>query len=159
MLIIRKITPEDNARMAVVIRETLIEFDMNKSGTAFSDPTVDNMHKAYSDDDSVYFVVEEDGKVLGGAGIAQLDNFEGKVCELQKMHFSPLTRGRGIGTLMIEKCLKAAKNLGYLQCYLETIPEMKAAQKLYKKQGFNYLDEPMGDTGHHACPVWMLKTF
>ncbi|MBL4887031.1 MAG: GNAT family N-acetyltransferase [Flavobacteriaceae bacterium] len=155
---IREITPKDNAQIAVIIRETLIEFDMNKAGTAFSDPAVESIHKAYSGNDSVYFVVEEDGKILGGAGISQLDNFEEKVCELQKMYFSPLTRGRGIGTLMIEECLKAAKDLGYLQCYLETIPEMKAAQKLSKKQGFNYLDKPMGDTGHHACPVWMLKT-
>ena len=32
-------------------------------------------------------------------------------------------------------------------------------QKLYKKAGFQYLDAPMGNTGHYSCPVWMLKKF
>jgi putative acetyltransferase len=34
---------------------------------------------------------------------------------------------------------------------------MEAAQKLYNKVGFEYLDKPLGNTGHTSCPVWMLK--
>jgi putative acetyltransferase len=34
---------------------------------------------------------------------------------------------------------------------------MLAAQKLYQKVGFTYLDSPIGCTGHTSCPVWMLK--
>jgi putative acetyltransferase len=37
------------------------------------------------------------------------------------------------------------------------MPYMEAAQKLYVKSGFEYLDAPMGDTGHCSCPVWMIK--
>jgi putative acetyltransferase len=37
------------------------------------------------------------------------------------------------------------------------MPFMHAAQKLYTKSGFEYLDAPMGCTGHNSCPVWMLK--
>ena len=38
-----------------------------------------------------------------------------------------------------------------------SMPNMISAQKLYLKKGFEYIDKPMGNTGHTACPVWMLK--
>ena len=57
----------------------------------------------------------------------------------------------------MEKCLQSAKDFGYSKCYLETMPYMEAAQKLYKKVGFDYLCAPMGNTDHKSCPVWMLK--
>jgi putative acetyltransferase len=34
---------------------------------------------------------------------------------------------------------------------------MKAAQKLYLKNDFKYIDGPIGNTGHYSCPVHMLK--
>ncbi len=42
-------------------------------------------------------------------------------------------------------------------CYLETMPYMLDAQELYRKNGFVYINKPMGDTGHYSCPVWMTK--
>jgi putative acetyltransferase len=64
-----------------------------------------------------------------------------------------------LGKALIERCIAAAQRMAYQRCYLETMPNMEAAQSLYKKCGFEYLDKPMGNTGHHACPVWMLLTF
>jgi len=55
--------------------------------------------------------------------------------------------------------MDAARNLGFMGCYLETMPYMEAAQQLYLKNGFKYLEEPLGDTGHIACTVRMLKEF
>jgi putative acetyltransferase len=34
---------------------------------------------------------------------------------------------------------------------------MKAAQKLYLKNGFEYINGPLGNTGHYSCPIYMLK--
>jgi putative acetyltransferase len=68
-----------------------------------------------------------------------------------------VARGLGIGSVMMEKCLQQAGDFGFKKCYLETMPFMHAAQRLYKKTGFEYLTAPMGDTGHNSCPVWMLK--
>lgn len=113
------------------------------------------MFEYYNTDRYAYFVVQEEDRVIGGAGIAQLDNYDGNVCELQKMYFLPEARGRGIGSRMMEICLKTAEDFGYDLCYLETMPYMKAAQKLYQKTGFGYIDGPLGDTGHFSCPVHM----
>ena len=156
-LIIREIQPADNAEIAQVIRAVLIEHNVPKVGTAYADPQLDYMFEAYSEPKSMYFVVEKEGKIVGGAGIAPLANGSPDVCELQKMYFLPETRGLGVGAQMMETCLNKAKNFGFKQCYLETMPYMIAAQKLYQKSGFEYLDSPMGCTGHSSCPVWMIK--
>lgn len=154
---IREIRLEDNAETARVIRKVLVEMGVPKVGTAYADAALDRMYENYDVPKSVYYLVEENGKILGCAGIAQLENYEGKVCELQKMYFLAEARGRGIGRQMIEKCLNKAKEFGYEKVYIETMPYMEAAQKLYQKSGFEYIDAPMGDTGHYSCSVWMLR--
>ena len=154
--IIRSIEKRDNLQIARVIREVLVELGVPKIGTAYEDKSLDAMFENYQKEKADYFVVVENGEIIGGGGIAQLDNYEGNVCELQKMYFLPVARGRGLGTEMIDLCLKTAKQLGYEKCYLETMSYMEAAQKLYKQYGFRYLDGPIGDTGHYSCGVHMI---
>ena len=154
--IIRLITKVDNAVIAGVIREVLTEHGVPKVGTAYEDAALDAMFETYDVPQAAYFVVEAEGVVLGGGGVAQLANYEGNVCELQKMYFLKSARGRGLGSAMIEKCLHQAREFGYAQCYLETMPYMEAARKLYQRTGFQYIDGPMGDTGHFSCQTHML---
>ncbi len=155
--VIREITPEDNAQVAQVVRKVLEDMGVPKVGTAYADKALDDMFTAYAKPKAAYFVVEHQGKIIGCAGISQLQNYEGNVCELQKMYFLEEARGKGLGSQMISVCLEKAKEFGFEECYLETMPYMKAAQKLYQKNGFDYIDAPMGNTGHYSCPVWMLK--
>lgn len=154
---IREIQLKDNPKIAKVIRKILIEFGVPKVGTAYADKILDTLYEAYDTEKAIYYVIEKEGEILGGAGIKQLDNFEGNVCELQKMYFLPEARGIGLGSRMMETCLQKAKEFGFEQCYLETLPYMEDARKLYRKAGFKDLDAPMGDTGHYSCNLWMLK--
>ena len=155
--IIREIQVSDNETVRHIIRKVLEDLNVPKTGSAYADASLDDMTAAYSADRTVYYVVEESGILKGGAGIAPLDNYEGNVCELQKMYFLKELRGKGAGRKLITKCLEKAKAWGYEGCYLETMPFMTAAQNMYKSMGFSLLDKPMGDTGHNACPVWMYK--
>lgn len=155
--IIREIKKEDNQAVAQLIRFVFDEMKIPKIGTAYEDPYLDLMFEAYNKPQSVYFVVEKEGEIVGCCGIAPLENGDPKICELQKMYFLPETRGLGIGSKMMEKCLQKARSFGFKKCYIETMPFMHAAQKLYVKSGFEYLNTPMGCTGHTSCPVWMLK--
>ncbi len=152
-----EIRQEDNVEVAQVIRKVLVEMGVPKRGTAYADKGLDRMYEIYDVPRADYFLAVEEGKILGCAGIAQLENYQGNVCELQKMYFLGEARGRGLGTKMINTCLDRARYYGYEKVYLETMPYMKAAQQLYKKSGFEYIDTPMGDTGHYSCTVWMLK--
>ncbi|NQV78402.1 MAG: GNAT family N-acetyltransferase [Lutibacter sp.] len=154
---IREIQPEDNPKIAQAIRDVLIEFGVPKVGTAYADKILDTLFEAYQFEKAIYYVIEKDGEIFGGAGIKQLDNYVRNVCELQKMYFLPEARGIGFGSIMMEICLQKAKEYGFEQCYLETLPYMEDARKLYRKVGFKDLDVPMGDTGHYSCNLWMLK--
>lgn len=156
-MLIRPIEPRDNTIIAAIIRSVLTEFEVPTTGTAFADPQLDYMFEAYNRPEAAYFVVEMDGKVVGGAGIDRLPETDGTVCELQKMYFLEKARGIGAGSAMIAHCLTVAAKKGYTSCYLETMPNMHAAQALYTKSGFEYICAPMGNTGHTSCPVWMLK--
>ena len=155
--IIREIKPEDNEQVAKVIRNVLIEFGVPKVGTAYEDKATDEMFETYQKEKSAYLVVEHKKQIIGGVGFALLDGLDGSVCELQKMYFLPIARGKGLGSKLIKSCLNKAKKQGFKQCYLETMPYMDAARALYKKNGFKNLDKPMGNTGHYSCNVWMLK--
>lgn len=155
--IIREIQQKDNPKIATAIREVLIEYGVPKVGTAYADTILDTLFEAYKEDDSVYYVVKKNGEIYGGAGIKQLDNYKGNICELQKMYFKPEVRGIGLGSRMMEIYLQKAADFGFKQCYLETLPYMEEARKLYRKVGFKDLDAPMGNTGHYSCNLWVLK--
>lgn len=154
---IRPIRPDDNKSIAQIIRSVLIEMGVPKVGTAYEDESLDMMYETYAKEKSVFYVAEEQHKIIGGAGIAQLEGGEEGICELQKMYFLPEARGKGLGMQMIHKCLDFAKEQGFKRCYLETMPYMKAARKLYQKVGFTSIDAPLGDTGHYSCQAWMIK--
>lgn len=156
--IIRLIQKKDNPQIAKVIRSVLEDFNVPKVGTAYADKSLDCMFETYQKPKAAYFVVEENNKIIGGAGVAKLDNYEGNVCELQKMYFLPEARGRGIGAQMMEFCLAKAREFDFEKIYLETMEYMTHAQKLYKQVGFEYIECAMGNTGHYSCPVHMIKT-
>jgi putative acetyltransferase len=156
-IVIREIEAKDNPKIAKAIRSVLIEMGVPKVGTAYEDEALDFMTETYRGAQKAYFVAEKENEILGGAGISPLDNYEGNVCELQKMYFMPEARGKGLGSEMMAKCLEFAKQAGFAHCYLETMPYMDDARKLYKKVGFKFINKPLGDTGHYSCTVWMLK--
>jgi putative acetyltransferase len=154
---IREIQKHDNAQMAAIVREVLMDLGAPKVGTAYADPYLDSLFEVYDIPRAIYFVIEKNGKILGGAGIMQLENAEATICELQKMYFLPELRGLGFGTQLMSLCLEKARAFGFESCYIETMTYMEAALKLYRKSGFEYLEQQIGNTGHNSCEVWMLK--
>ena len=156
--IIRELQLKDNKQIARVIRDVLIEFGVPKVGTAYEDKALDMMFETYNMPNCLFFVVEMNDKIIGGAGIMQLKGSTENICELQKMYFYDKARGKGLGAKMINTCLDKAREFGYGKCYLETLPYMKGALKLYHKIGFKPLDSPLGNTGHFSCNMWMIKT-
>lgn len=156
-LIIRPVQPSDNAALATIIRNSLAEFGANKPGTVYFDASTDNLATMFQKAGSVYFVALSNGQIIGGAGIYPSDGLPGGVCELVKMYLSPHARDMGLGRRLIDECIAAARQKGYQKMYLETMPELKQAVKVYEKFGFTYLEGPLGNTGHFGCNVWMLK--
>ena len=154
---IRPVELNDNEALAIAVRKVLIEMGVPKVGTAYEDIETTQMYEAYQTPKSFYLVIEDSGHIRGGVGIKPLKASKPGICELQKMYFLKELRGQGWGKKMLVACLEKAKKEGYEFCYLETIPALKAAIRLYEQHGFEYLNAPMGQTGHHSCDLWMLK--
>lgn len=148
---IRPIEARDDPAIAAVIRRVMPEFGACGAGFAINDPEVDWMHRAYTAPRCAYFVVELDGRVVGGGGVAPLDGGDPDTCELRKMYFLPEARGLGAGEALMRHCLTAARELGFRRCYLETLTGMDAAMRLYARTGFRPVCAPLGDTGHGGC--------
>ena len=158
MLSFRPIQPEDDAAVAAIIRKVMPEFGADGPGFALHDPEVAHMAAAYSVPGAAYFVVAaEDGRLLGGGGVAKLEGGAEGICELRKMYFLPEARGQGAGEALLRHCLEVAKELGYRTCYLETLTGMDQAIRLYLKLGFQPLCVPLGRTGHGGCDRWFSR--
>jgi putative acetyltransferase len=153
---LRPIDTADDAAIATIIRTVMPEFGAVGDGFAINDPEVDWMSRAYAAPRSAYFVVERDGRILGGGGVAPLEGGPHDVCELRKMYFLPELRGLGVGAALMNRCLDAARSFGFRHCYLETLCGMRAAQKLYERSGFRRIGGPLGATGHGGCDTFYL---
>ena len=154
---IRDIEPSDNAALAVIVRNTLAEFKANKPGTVYYDLTTDHLFELFQKPRAAYFVALVDDEIVGGGGIYPTEGLPADTCELVKMYLLPQARGINLGRTLIEKNIAFAKEAGYRNIYLETMPELQQALKVYAKFGFDYLQGPMGTSGHTGCSLWMLK--
>lgn len=156
-ILIRPIRPVDNPSIARIIRDSLTEFGANRPGTVYYDPTTDALFELFQQDRSAYWVAEQEDRILGGAGIFPTPGLPEDTCELVKMYLIPEARGMGLGKKMIETCFDTARQMNYKKVYLETMPELEKAVKVYEKLGFEYLPGPLGNSGHFGCGKWMLR--
>lgn len=155
--IIRPICKADNAILATIIRSVLTEFGANKPGTVYFDASTDALYELFREKDAFYFVAEDNHAVMGGAGIFPTKGLPADTIELVKMYLMPAARSKGIAQRLINACLRQARVAGFKHIYLETMPELSRAVKVYEKAGFSYLKAPVGNTGHFGCDIWMMK--
>jgi putative acetyltransferase len=153
----RPIEKKDNQVIAELIRNVMREFKIDRPGTIYTDPTTDNLYELFETPKSIYWLVEENGIVSGGCGIYPTKALPEGCAELVKFYILAESRGKGFGKQLMQKCLNSAKEFGYTQIYLESLPELKDAVRIYEKSGFRQIDKPLGKSGHHACSLWMVK--
>lgn len=154
---IRLIKESDNVELAKVIRTSLEEYGENKPGTVYTDPTTDDLYSLFQAQNSCYFVAEDQGKIIGGCGIFPTKGLPAGYGELVKLYLDKNYRGIGLGKELMEKSFEASKEMNYTHLYLESIPALNQAVYLYEKMGFEKIDHRIGDSGHFACDLWMVK--
>ncbi|RIJ37040.1 GNAT family N-acetyltransferase [Pontibacter oryzae] len=156
-LTIRPIQLTDNEPLADLIRTVFREFKIDKPGTVYTDPTTDALYQLFRQPGSTYFVAEEDGVLLGGCGVYPTEGLPEGCAELVKFYLATDARGKGIGNKLMQQSIEAARALGYKQLYLESFPELAKAVSMYEKAGFKPLPHALGNSGHYACNIWMIK--
>ena len=155
---VRPIVAADNPLIAQVIRDVSAEFGLTADkGYTVSDPNLDRLFELYSEVNSAYWIVEHEGLVVGGGGVAPLACSAPDICELQKMYFLPQVRGLGLARALALQAMEYARQQGFRRCYLETTGTLTRAIKLYESLGFELIDSAMGCTGHGDWDGRMLK--
>lgn len=101
-------------------------------------------------------MVEYEGEVVGGGGIAPLTGSESDICELQKMYFLPAIRGKGLAKTGLNGNGAGARN-GFQTLLSGNDRFLKEAIALYEHLGFEHIDYALGCTGHVDCEVRMLR--
>lgn len=153
-----EITPEDNAALAVIIRDNLRAHRLDIPGTVYFDDDVNHLSDFYlADPQKRFYLVlkDDDGTVLGGVGLAEFAPFAG-CAELQKLYLVDEVKGRGLGRKLVEAIEEKARELGYSRMYLETHTNLDVAIRLYRKQGFRDIPQPAGVV-HSAMDTFLLK--
>lgn len=89
---------------------------------------------------------------LGCVAVRPLsDEGKGQACEMKRLYVSPEARGMGLGKALIAAIVQRAKELGYKEMRLDTLPSrMQGAIQLYTRAGFvethPYYETPMDET-------------
>lgn len=74
------------------------------------------------------------GKPLGCVGLRPIP--PDGCCEMKRLFLMPNARGLGLGRALAEAVIKQAKDLGYGELRLDTLPTMTNAISLYEQMGF-----------------------
>jgi putative acetyltransferase len=154
--IIRPLELRDEAAADAVIRAVRREFDVTGEGFDSHEPDATPLHSIYGAPRCDYFVVDLDGSIAGGAGIAPYGGSDSEICELQRMYLAPAARGAGYGRALLGHCLDAARRHGYRRCYLETAASLETARTLYLNAGFREIDAPLDHAVHPSCDAFYL---
>ena len=74
-------------------------------------------------------------KIIATTAIRRLKQFE-STCELKRMYVLKQYRGLGVGQMMLDKAIGFAKEAGYSRILLDSSKNLRAARRLYLKNGF-----------------------
>ncbi|WP_423190179.1 GNAT family N-acetyltransferase [Alkalibacterium sp. f15] len=157
MVEVRSIEEKDNQAVGEIVQASLKSRGLNLPGTAYFDPYLFSLYDYYQKPKHAYWVLEKDGRVIGGCGIGPFGESE-TVGELQKLYISDEEQGSGYAHLLMKKALSFAEE-HYGSCYIDTFASLKEANKLYEKYGFEKLDAPIKGSEHNACDTWFYKEF
>ena len=108
------------------------------------DEEVKHLESKYGMSDGRLYLAYCDEGLAGCIGLRKIDN---QNCEMKRLYVRPQFRGKKLGSILIEKIIGDAREIGYSYMLLDTLPFLQSAIHMYKKFGFyeieSYNNSPM----------------
>jgi GNAT superfamily N-acetyltransferase len=89
------------------------------------------------------WIAEMDGEIVGSVFVVQGSE---TVAKLRLLLVEPRARGLGLGTRLVEECIRFARRRGYQKLMLWTNSVLVESRHIYKKTGFQLVAEE----AHHS---------
>lgn len=154
---VRHIQPQDQLQLANIIRSVFEEYGAPLVNTVYDDPRTEHVFDTLAGKNAGYWVAADNGIVLGGCGYYPTEGLPEGYAELVKFYLSPAARGFGYGSKLFLQAIEGARKAGYSHLYIESFPQFSDAVSMYERHGFRHIPHRLGDSGHTATTIFMVK--
>jgi ribosomal protein S18 acetylase RimI-like enzyme len=111
------------------------------------DHELENLEEKYGLPNGRLYVAYFENQIAGCIALRKLNDTQ---CEMKRLYVKHQFRNKGIASLLVEKIISDAKEIGYSNMLLDTLPFLTTAIEMYKRLGFYeiecYNDSPLDNT-------------
>ena len=140
-LTLQKYRPADRECVLAVNEAALRDEGVYVEGAP--EPDLEDIEAAYPDRGGVFLVGTVGGRVAGTGAfrpaqgyITEYLDVDADTAEVERMRVAPAHRGRGYGRRIYDELERRARDRGFGDLVLDTMPTLEAARGLYESAGF-----------------------